>query len=254
MRIVECEGKIRERRFNLGKRPATALKEFQLPMSNRKTKLRLAASFAVLAIMAITISCKGFFQNPTITSVSILPSSPSVSQGSTEQLTADGTDSTGQSYTLTGGTSCSGTSVCWSSSDTSVATITSGGLLTGVTVGSATITAASGTATATASATVTLGDVTAIKVSPGTISVAESSTAAPPNCFTAEATLSNGPEQDLTSTVTWVSSSTNVTVENDTDPMCVQAGASTGTATIYATYVSGTNTITSNTVTVNVTQ
>lgn len=223
-------------------------------MSSIKNKIRIVGAFAALATLAVAVSCKGFFTNPTITSITIDPSSPSVSQGSTVQLTAAGTDSENNSYTLTGGTSCTGTSVCWSSSDTSIATITSGGLLAGVSVGSATITASSGTATATASATITLGDVTGIKVTPGTISVTESSTAAPPNCFTAEATLSNGPEQDLTSTVTWVSSNTNVTVENDTDPMCVQAGATTGSATIYATYVSGSNTITSNTVTVNVTQ
>ena len=36
--------------------------------------------------------------------------------------------------------------------------------------------------------------------------------------------------------------------------MCVLAGATTGTTTVYATYISGNNTITSNTVTVNVTQ
>jgi hypothetical protein len=43
-------------------------------------------------------------------------------------------------------------------------------------------------------------------------------------------------------------------VENGVDPMCVQSGTSTGTATVYAQYTSGSNLITSNTVTVNVTQ
>jgi trimeric autotransporter adhesin len=229
------------------------LKELLVSMSSTKNKFRLVGAFAALATLALAVSCKGFFTNPTITSITIDPSSPSVSEGSTEQLTAAGTDSEGNSYTLTGGTSCSGTSVCWSSSDTSTATITSGGLLKGISVGSATVTASSGTATATASATVTLGDVTGITVTPGSITVTESSTAT--TCFTAEATLSSGPEQDLSSTVTWVSNNTSlVTVENGEDPMCVLAGATTGTTTVYATYISGNNTITSNTVTVNVTQ
>jgi hypothetical protein len=221
-------------------------------MSSRKTTLRIAGAFGLLATLALGISCRGFFQNPTITSITIEPSAPSVSQGETEQLNAAGTDSEGNSYTLTGGTTCSGTTVCWSSSDTSIATITSGGLLKGLTVGSATITASSGTASATASATVTLGNVTAITVSPTSVSLPESSTAT--TCFTAEATLSSGPEQDVTATATWVSSNTNVTVENGVDPMCVQSGTSTGTATVYAQYTSGSNLITSNTVTVNVTQ
>jgi trimeric autotransporter adhesin len=222
-------------------------------MASTKPKLRVAGTFAALVTLALAVSCKGFFQNPTITSITIEPSSPSVSEASTEQLTAAGTDSTGNSYTLTGGTSCTGTTVCWSSSDTTIATISSGGLLKGVSVGSATITASSGTATGTASATVTLGDVTALKVSPGSVSLPESSTAT--TCFTVEATLSSGPQQDVTATATWVSNNTAlVTVQNGEDPMCVQSSTTTGSTTIYATYVSGSNTINSNTVTVNVTQ
>jgi hypothetical protein len=70
-----------------------------------------------------------------------------------------------------------------------------------------------------------------------------------------EATLSSGPEQDVTATVTWVSNNTTlVSVENSEDPMCVQSSTTAGSTTVYAQYVSGSNTITSNTVTVNVTQ
>jgi hypothetical protein len=221
-------------------------------MSSTKQKLRLAGALAALATLALAVSCKGFFQNPTITSITIEPSSPSVSQASTEQLNAEGTDTQGNSYTLTGGTTCTGTSVCWSSSDTTIATITSGGLLRGISVGSATITANSGTASATASATITLGDVTALTVKPGTSSLPVSATAT--TCFTVEATLSSGEPQDVTATATWVSNNTNiVTVQNGEMPMCPQSTAMTGQTTIYATYVSGSNTITSNTAVVTVT-
>src|ERR1700678_3687191 len=225
-------------------------------MSSRKTSLRVAGAFAALATLALAISCRGFFQSPTITSITIEPSSPSVSQGQTEQLNAAGTDSEGNSYTLTGGTTCSGTTVCWSSSDTSTATITSGGLLKGITVGSATITASSGTASATASTTVTLGNVTAITISPPTsVGRSVATTAAGSQCFSVEATLSSGPEQDVTSTVTWVATnSTLITVANGEDPMCVETSTTGGQTTLYAQYNSGSNLITSNTVTVNVTQ
>jgi hypothetical protein len=222
-------------------------------MSSSKQKLRLAGALAALLTLGLAVSCKGFFQNPTITSVTIEPSTPSVSQASTEQLNAEGTDTQGNSYTLTGGTTCTGTTVCWSSSDTTIATITSGGLLKGISVGSATITANSGTASATASATVTLGDVTALTVKPGSTTLPVSSTATV--CFTVTATLSNGPQQDVTATATWVSNNTNlVTVQNQQMPMCPQSSTTTGSTTIYATYVSGSNTITSNTATVIVTQ
>jgi hypothetical protein len=229
-----------------------APKEFRTAMSSTKHKLRLAGAFAALLTLGLAISCKGFFQNPTITSITINPSNPSVSQASTEQLNASGTDSTGNSYTLTGGTTCSGTSVCWSSSDTTIATITSGGLLKGITVGSATITANSGTASATAGATVTLGDVTALTIKPGSVTLTENSTASGNECFTATATLSNGPQQDVTSTVTWVSSSTNVTPQNQQEPMCVMAGSTQSNSTIFAQYTSGNNVITSNTANVTV--
>jgi hypothetical protein len=220
-------------------------------MSSKKTVLRLVGAFAALATLAVAVSCKGFFQNPTITSITIEPSAPSVSEGETEQLNAAGTDSEGNSYTLTGGTTCSGTSVCWSSSDTGAATITSGGLLKGLTVGSATITASSGTASATATATITLGNVTALTVSPTSVTLPESSTAT--TCFTAEATLSSGPEQDVSATATWVSNNTAlVSVENGEDPMCVESSATSGNTTVYAQYTSGSNLITSNTVTVTV--
>ena len=98
-------------------------------MSSTKHKLRIAGAFAFLATLALTISCTGFFVNPTVSTITIDPPNPSVSVGFTTSLTAAGTDSNGNALTLTGGTSCTGTTVCWSSSDTSVATISTGGAL-----------------------------------------------------------------------------------------------------------------------------
>ena len=225
-------------------------------MSSNKRNLRLAGAFATLLIFGVGVGCKGFFVNPTITSITVQPSSPSVGVNITEQLTALGTDDQNNSYDLTGGTSCTGTTVCWSSSDTTVATISTGGLLKGIATGSATITASSGSATATASATVTLSDVTAIKLSPTSVTLPVDSTASGNSqCITATATLSGGQTQDISATVTWNAVDTTlVTVENGEDPMCFLTGASGGTTTINATYDSNGNTITSNNVSVTVTQ
>ncbi len=235
--------------------------ESEITMSSTKHKLRIAGAFAFLATLALTISCTGFFVNPTVSTITIDPPDPSVSVGFTTSLTAAGTDSNGNPLTLTGGTSCTGSTVCWSSSDTSVASISTGGALKGISAGTATITAASGTASATTTATVTLSDVTNIVLDSATggaassFSLGEGDPATGSQCLIATAS-SGGQSIDVTSSVTWQEGGANtslVTLEQQTDPMCVTAGSSPGTATIFATYVSGSNTITSNSISVTVT-
>ena len=125
-------------------------------MSSTKQKVRLAVAFAAFATLVLAVSCKGFFVNPTVSTITIDPPNPTVSFGpnsSSLQLVAEATFSDGSTSTLTGGTSCTGSTVCWSSSDTTVASITTGGLLTGISAGTTTITAASGTITGTTTAT-----------------------------------------------------------------------------------------------------
>ena len=224
-------------------------------MSSTKNWLRLAGAFAALATLALAVSCKGFFTNPTVSSIVIDPPSPTVSVTSTRQLTAAGTDSFGNPLTLTGGTSCTGTTVCWSSDTPSVATVSTGGLLTGVSVGTSTITAASGTASATTTATVTLDNVTSIVLGPNGITgftLAQSTTASNQDCLTATATA-GGQQVNVTTSVTWQTANTSLLqVQNQVDPMCVTSLTMSGTTTVFATYVSGNNTITSNSVTVTV--
>ena len=224
-------------------------------MSSPKQKLRLAGALAALATLAVAVSCKGFFVNPTVSSIVIDPPNPTVSVGGSPlQLTAAGTDSNGNSITLTAGTSCSGTTVCWSTSDPTVATLSTAGLLTAVAAGTSTITAASGTASATTTATVTLANVTSIVLGPNGItsfSLPVNTTAAGNDCLTATATA-GGQQVDVTASVTWQTGTPGIlTVENQVKPMCVQSTL-TGITTVFAQYTSGTNTITSNSVTVTV--
>jgi len=222
-----------------------------------RNKLRIAGSFAALLIFALGVGCTGFFVNPTVSTISILPPSPTVSVGLSTQLSAAGTDSNGNPITLTGGTSCTGTTVCWSSDTPSVATISTGGTLTGVSAGTSTITAASGTASATTTATVTLANVTSIVLSPNTsFSMAASSTAGSGNgqCLTVLATAGGQTGIDVTASVTWqVGTPSVITPQNAEDPMCVQSSATGGTSTLYAQYTSGTTVINSDSITVTVT-
>jgi hypothetical protein len=80
-----------------------------------------------------------------VKSVKVSPSSAVVAQGATQQLTA------------TVNPSNTGATVAWSSSNTTVATVTQAGLVTGVNAGSATISASAGGKTGTSSITVSAG-------------------------------------------------------------------------------------------------
>src|SRR5271170_4753524 len=80
----------------------------KINMSSAKNKLRLVGAFIALATLALAASCTGFFVNPTLTTITINPPDPNISQNSSQQMTATGTLQDGTTSTLTGGTSCSG--------------------------------------------------------------------------------------------------------------------------------------------------
>ncbi|MCR4305122.1 MAG: Ig-like domain-containing protein, partial [Gallionella sp.] len=82
-----------------------------------------------------------------LASLSITPAAPSVLIGNTQQFTASGI--------MTDGTAATLGTLTWASGNTSLVTVNSAGLATGLAVGSATITAASGGVTGSATLTVT---------------------------------------------------------------------------------------------------
>ena len=130
-------------------------------MSSKMQKLRLIGAFAALATLALAASCRGFFVNPTLTGVTIGPQA-TLTLNQSIQMSATGTYTDGSQKQLTSG-------VTWSSSDSSAVSITAGGLATGVTIGSATITGSAGSCSActgTTTVTVALQGVTSISVTP----------------------------------------------------------------------------------------
>jgi hypothetical protein len=182
-------------------------------MSPTKNKLRLAGAFAALVTLALAVSCTGFFQNPTVSSITIDPPNPSVGFGSgaaSLQLTAAATYNDGSSGTLSGGTNCTGSTVCWSSSDTSVANITTGGLLTGISAGTATITASSGSITGTTTATVA-ETVSSMTITPATSAITANGVDAAQ--FTIMGVTSSG-QQNISALVTLTPEQNNVAVPN----------------------------------------
>jgi uncharacterized protein YjdB len=86
-------------------------------------------------------------QTVSLTSITVTPASPTVTVGRNQQFTATGNFSNNTTDNIT-------SSVVWSSSDGSVATINSAGLATAVAPGNATIRADSGTITGSTTITV----------------------------------------------------------------------------------------------------
>jgi hypothetical protein len=92
-------------------------------MSSTKQKLRLMGASAALATLALAISCRGFFVNPTVTSVAIGPANLSLAPGTSFHMVATATYSDGSTGDVTGKS-------VWFSSNQSVASFPSPGNLT----------------------------------------------------------------------------------------------------------------------------
>src|SRR5258708_37696611 len=72
-------------------------------MSSTKQGIRLMGAFAALATLALAISCKGFFVNPTLTGVSVGPQGLTINVNETWQMTATGTYDDASQKNLTPG-------------------------------------------------------------------------------------------------------------------------------------------------------
>ena len=169
----------------------------------------------------------------TLSSLQVSPGNASVAPAATQQFTAMGKYSDGSSRDLTG-------SVVWSSSDTTVASISSHGMAAGVATGVVTITAASGSKTASAALVVTgaTAGLASIAVTPAAASQPVNTS----QQYTATGTYQDGSTRDLTAIVAWASSAPAVA---KVDSKGVVTGVAAGTSTISATLgtISGSTTV-----------
>ena len=170
----------------------------------------------------------------TLVSIAVTPANASIAAGTQQQYTATGTYSDGSHQNLT-------SSATWTSSATSVATISSGGLATGVAAGSTTIKATSGSISGSTSLTVTPATLVSIAVTPANASIA----AGTQQQYTATGTYSDGSHQNLTSSATWTSSATSVATISSGG---LATGVAAGSTTILATSgsISGSTSLTVN--------
>ncbi|HSQ29801.1 MAG TPA: Ig-like domain-containing protein [Gemmatimonadaceae bacterium] len=175
----------------------------------------------------ITATSEGKSGTATITvtlvpvgSVTVTPSPASVIVGQTTQLTATVKDTNGLVVT--------DRTVTWTSSNTAIATVSSTGLVTGVTIGGpVTISAKAETKTGTSSVTVTPVPVATVTVQPTSATILQNQT----TTFAAVTKDANG--NVLTGrTITWSSSSTTVATINSSG---TATGGAAGVTTITAT-------------------
>jgi uncharacterized protein YjdB len=157
-----------------------------------------------------------------LNTITIAPANPSIPVNTVQQLTATGSYSDGSSADLT-------SLVTWSSSSIGVATVSATGAVTGLAAGSAVITATLNNVSQTTAAIITAPTISAISVTPEgmTLPIGISQQ------FTATAIYSDGSTADLTSGVTWSSSSTAVaTIDNTGLASTLAAGTTTIIATV----------------------
>lgn len=181
---------------------------------------------------ALTINY-GAFGSPTVlplsgtgndtglTSITVTPGNPSIAAGNALQFAATGHFKSGSTEDLTA-------YVAWSSSKISVATIVPGGVATGVTAGTSSISATLGTIVGTTTLTVTPPTLVSIAVTPVNPSITKGAT----QQFIATGTYSDASTQNLTNSVTWSSSNPAVATIAAGG---IASGVGTGTSNITAT-------------------
>ena len=156
----------------------------------------------------------------SLTSIMLTPANPHIPKGNTLQLTATGIYSDGISVDIT-------SSAVWSSADTLIATVNADGVVSGITSGSAIITATSAALSATTTVTVTDTTLTSIAVTPGNQTIVKGSN----KQLTATGTYSDGSLANITASVTWSSADTLVATVNNSG---LASGIETGSSLISA--------------------
>jgi uncharacterized protein YjdB len=156
-------------------------------MSILRLKVR---SLATLLGLALTIAgCGG---RSVVDTITITADHASISAGQTVQLHATDSNNLGQSTDVTA-------KVTWASSNAPVATVSTSGLLSGLTAGSANISASLGGKTGLFPVTIAAPVVTGIRLTPATASLYTGGT----QQYTATATYQNNTTGDVSASVVW---------------------------------------------------
>jgi uncharacterized protein YjdB len=175
-------------------------------------------------------------ESSALKSVTVTPATATVAEQTATQFNAVGTFGDGSTQNLT-------SSVSWTSTPASVATVSNAsptkGLVAGVAPGTATITALFATLSGSAKLTVTDATLSSITVAPNDPSISQGGT----QQFTATGSFSDGTTEDLTAQVTWTSSEVSVATIT-AGGLASTAGQGSTMITAKMNDVSGTTTLT----------
>ena len=164
----------------------------------------------------------------TLVSIAVIPADPNIANGTALQFAATGTYTDGSAQPLT-------QAAAWSSSDTTVATISNAAGTNGlasVGQGTANITATVGGVAGSTLLTVTPASLLSIAVTPVTPNI---TTIAANQQFTATGSYTDGSMQNLTTAVTWTSSDTSTaTISNAAGSSGLTMAAAVGSTSISA--------------------
>jgi len=209
-------------------------------MKSRAVSLILVLSLLLFSAAAGLSGCGG---GNTLTSITVLPAVPVLAKDTRLQLAVIATFSDGMTVP-------SWSQITWNSSAPTVASVNSSGLVYGLVVGTAVITATDiGHPDLTSSVTVYVTELTSITIDPPVASIGTGTTqqftaTGHYTALTPSAWSATWPP-DITASVLWTSSSTTVAVIGNTFgshglATAVSAGTTTITATDLATGLTGT--------------
>jgi hypothetical protein len=189
------------------------------------TAVTAGTSSLSATMTSITSSATLTVTSAALVSIAVTPGNASIAAGNTQQFAATGTYSDASAQNLT-------STAAWSSSAPGVATITPGGLATGVKTGQSSLSATLGSITGSAALAVTAPVLVSIAVTPGNASI----TVGTKQQFTATGTYSDASTQNLTSTAAWSSSAPSVaTISDASGSQGLATTADLGTTTMQAT-------------------
>lgn len=176
-----------------------------------------ATSGTVSGTSAVTVTVPP----PTVATVSVTPTGIAIMEGQGQQLTATALDASGKTIP--------GKSATWTTSDATVATVSTAGMLSGVRAGTVTITATIDGIAGTAPYTVTMIPVQSVTLTPTNATILTTQT------ISLSATLTGPNGQALSPvgrTFAWTSSNASIATVSSTG---VVSGVAAGTATISLT-------------------
>ncbi len=208
--------------------------------------ISLIGFLALIGFLSLVASCgsgggggvAGSAPGATLSSISLSPQNSTIAKGATQQFTAKGTYSDGSMHDIT-------SQVTWTSLNQTIASMSTStvGLASGAAQGDATVKASVGAINDTTTLHVLNPTLVAIVVSPANVTIAKNLT----RQFTATGMYTPTLVQDITSQVTWTTSSAGIATMSTTTSglaLGISGGSTTITATDLSTAVTGTTTAT----------